>query len=188
MKARKHIAGVFRPRTTGQFEIAACMVAREPLLTNTRQIMPQSLHCTYGHLIFSTKNREPMITGEIESRLYEYLGGIVRNLKASLIEINGMPDHVHLLIRESKSIADQDFMGQLKGDSSRWMNATFTDRPRFSWQAGYGWFSVNPPDVEVAAGYIQGQKDHHRKTTFQDEYRKFLRTYRVEFDERYVWD
>ena len=86
--------------------------------------MPQSLHCKYGHLIFSTKNREPMISGKVEKRLYEYIGGIVRGVNASLIEINGMPDHVHLLMRESKSISDQDFVGQLKGDSSRWMNHT----------------------------------------------------------------
>ncbi len=150
--------------------------------------MAQSLHCTYGHIIFSTKNREPTIAGDIEPRLYEYMGGIVRGLKASLIEINGMPDHVHLLIRETKSVADQDFMGQLKGESSRWMNATFSDRPHFKWQAGYGWFSVSPTDVEAARTYIQNQKEHHKKTTFQDEYRKFLKKYGVEFDERYVWD
>lgn len=150
--------------------------------------MPQSLHRTFGHIVFSTKNREPFITGDLEPRLYEYLGGIVRNQNGTLVEINGMPDHVHLLLRESKSVADQDFMAQLKGDSSRWVNATFSGRPRFSWQAGYGWFSVGPADVDAAAEYIRRQKEHHRVTTFQEEYRKFLERYGVDYDERYVWD
>lgn len=150
--------------------------------------MSLSLHCTYGHIVFSTKNREPMITGEIEPKLFEYLGGIVRGQKANLLEIGGMPDHIHLLIRESKTVADQDFMSQLKGDSSRWINSTFSDRPKFAWQAGYGWFSVSPPDLGVAVDYVQNQKEHHRVTTFQEEYLRFLRKYRVDFDERYLWD
>jgi REP element-mobilizing transposase RayT len=76
--------------------------------------MPQSLHCKYGHIVFSTKNRDPLIRADLEFRLFEYLGGIVRGAGASLIEINGTSDHVHLLIRESKSVADQDFMGHLE--------------------------------------------------------------------------
>jgi len=150
--------------------------------------MPQSLHCNYGHLIFSTKNREPMIPGEVEQRLYEYLGGIVRGVGGTLIEINGMPDHVHLLVRESKSVSDQDFIGRLKGDSSRWMNLTFEKDPRFQWQAGYGWFSVSPGKVEIARNYIRNQKEHHSEVSFQEEFREFLRRYEVDYDERYVWD
>tara|TARA_R110002096_G_scaffold11515_2_gene42330 strand:- start:122 stop:511 length:390 start_codon:yes stop_codon:yes gene_type:complete len=128
-----------------------------------------------------------MITGEIESRLYEYMGGIIRRLEGSLLEIGGMPDHVHLLIRESKMVADQEFMSQLKGDSSRWINSTFSDRPKFAWQVGYGWFSVSPPDLDVAMGYLRNQKEHHKVTTFQEEYLKFLKKYQVDFDERYLW-
>ena len=150
--------------------------------------MPQSLHHKYGHIIFSTKNRQPAITGELEPRLFEYLGGIVRGFKARLIEINGTANHLHLLIRESKSVADQDFMAQLKGDSSHWVNTTFADRPRFSWQDGYGWFSVSPADVDAAVAYVRNQKAHHKTVTFEEEFRQFLRKYRVEFDERYVWD
>jgi putative transposase len=93
-----------------------------------------------------------------------------------------------LLIRESKSVAYQDFMAQLKGDSSRWVNDTFADRPRFSWQDGYGWFSVSPADLDMAAAYIRNQKAHHKAVTFEDEFRQFLRKYHVEYDERYVWD
>ena len=129
-----------------------------------------------------------MISAEIEPRLYEYLGGIVRGAKAHLLEINGTEDHVHLLIRESKSVNDQSFIGQLKGDSSRWVNETIQELGRFSWQNGYGWFSVGPADVETAANYIRNQKQHHQNVSFEDEYRQFLKRYRVKYDERYVWD
>jgi putative transposase len=150
--------------------------------------MPQSLHCNYGHIVFSTKNREPLITPDIEPRLFEYLGGIVRGAKASLIEINGTDNHVHLLIRESKSVADQVFIRQLKGDSSRWVNETLQKVGRFSWQDGYGWFSVGPVDVGKAAEYVRNQKEHHKSVSFEDEFRKFLKKYEVAYDERYVWD
>jgi len=139
-------------------------------------------------LVFSTKGRKPLIDGDVDSRLYEYMGGIVRSLKAKLLCINGMPDHAHLLIRQSKSVSDQDFIGQLKGDSSRWLNQTFPDREHFAWQAGYGWFSVGPKDVDAAVGYIENQKSHHESVSFQDEFRQFLTKYEVEYDERYVWD
>lgn len=150
--------------------------------------MPQSLHVKYPHLVFSTKNREALITGDIESRLYEYMGGIVRDFGAVCIEINGMPDHVHLIIRDSKSIDDVKFIKELKGSSSRWVNENLDLPNRFSWQAGYGWFSVGPANLENACSYVKRQKEHHKKITFQDEYRKFLEQYKVEYDERYVWD
>ena len=124
----------------------------------------------------------------MEPRLFEYLGGIIRGMNARLLEINGTANHLHLLIRESKSVADQEFIGQLKGESSRCVNDTLTNRPRFSWQDGYGWFSVSPADVDSATAYIRNQKEHHKRVTFEDEFRQFLRKYSVEYDERYVWD
>ena len=129
-----------------------------------------------------------IITDDVEARLYEYMGGIVRNKNATLIAINGTPEHVHLLIRVSKSVADQVFIRDLKGDSSRWMNIEFKNMPHFSWQDGYGWFSVSPRDVGVVVEYIQNQKEHHRKVTFQDEFLSFLKAYGIEFDKRYLWE
>ncbi len=150
--------------------------------------MPQSLHCKYGHIVFSTKDRQKLITEDVEKRLYEYLGGIIKSLNGNLLQINGMPDHLHLLIRESKTSVDQEFIGQLKGDSSRWVNKTFSGRPHFSWQKGYGWFSVGPQDLDVAIKYIKTQKEHHQSLTFQEEYQRFLKKYKVQFDEQYLWD
>lgn len=148
--------------------------------------MGQSLHQAYAHLIFSTKDRQNLIHGEIEQKLYSYLGGIIRDLKASLLAVNGMPDHVHLLIRVNKNVADSEFMKQLKGSSSKWMSEQ--GEKGFQWQSGYGWFSVGPKDLDLAKGYLAKQKEHHKVTSFQDECRRFFKEYAVEFDERYVWD
>lgn len=148
--------------------------------------MPQSLHQVYGHIVFSTKDRANLIHGEVEKELYAYIGGIVRDLGAAPIMINGMPDHVHLLIRASKKVADMDFIREVKSGSSRWMHGQAVDN--FSWQAGYGWFGVAAKDLDVARRYVGNQKVHHEATSFQDELRKFLTQYEIEYDERYLWD
>ena len=148
--------------------------------------MAQSLHQVHGHIVFSTKDRVALIHGGIEKQLHAYLGGIVRDLEASPIAINGMPDHVHLLIRASKKVADMEFIRQLKGSSSKWMGDQGVDG--FRWQGGYGWFGVGARDIEAAKAYVDGQKEHHRKVSFQEEFRRFLDRYGVEYDERYVWE
>ena len=150
--------------------------------------MPQSLHSNFAHIIFSTKNREPMITGDVASRVHSYMAGIVNDLGAVSIAINGMPGHLHLLIKSSKNIADAQFMKQLKGGSSSWINDNALIPGRFQWQAGYGWFSVSPKDTDQVVSYIQNQAEHHKTTTFQDEFRKFLETCQIDYDERFVWD
>ena len=150
--------------------------------------MPQSLHSNFAHLVFSTKNREATITGDIASRLYSYMAGIVTEKGAVPVAINGMPDHVHLLIKASKNITDAQFMKELKGGSSVWMNENHLISKRFKWQAGYGWFSVSPKDTGEVVAYIENQAEHHKRATFEEEYRRFLVKYQVDFDERYVWD
>ena len=150
--------------------------------------MPQSLHANYAHLIFSTKNRERMIFGDFATRIYSYMSGIVKDLGGTAVSINGMSDHIHLLIKSSKSVSDSDFMKQLKGSSSSWINEENLIPGRFKWLAGYGWFSVSPKDTDQVVSYIQHQAEHHNEASFQEEYRKFLHTYDIEYDERYVWD
>ena len=150
--------------------------------------MPQSLHLRYSHIVFSTKNRDPIITADMELKLYDYLGGIVKNLGGKLLEANGMSDQVHLITRDSKSVTDIDFIRELKSGSSKWVNENYSVPGKFAWQAGYGWFSVGPPGLEKAKAYVISQKEHHKKETFQDEFRRFLVNYGVEYDERYLWD
>jgi len=150
--------------------------------------MPQSLAAVYLHVVFSTKNREPMIDPDLAARLFPYIGGVLRGNKNVLLTSGGMPDHVHLLISMGREQSISEMVGSLKSASSRWVHDTFPDRGGFGWQNGYGAFSVSPTHIEAVRAYIANQDEHHKARTFQDEYREFLQRYGIEFDERYVWD
>jgi len=150
--------------------------------------MGQSLVKNYIHLIFSTKNREPLIHPSVENELYAYLGGICKNLDCTPIKVGGHIDHIHILCMLSKKIALIKLLEEVKSHSSKWIKTQGDVYSNFYWQDGYGAFSVNPSEVDVVINYIASQKEHHRKKTFQEEYRAFLKKYCVEYDERYVWE
>ncbi len=140
------------------------------------------------HIVYSTKYRRNAITGDIRQRLYEYIGGILRENKGILLEIGGMPDHVHLLTKLSPSLAISDVLRLVKANSSKWVNETFALTTPFGWQRGFGAFSVSTSGVPAVEKYIQAQEDHHRKLTFRDEYRLLLKRHGIEFDERYLFE
>jgi len=150
--------------------------------------MGQSLVKNYIHIVFSTKHRASIIYPPYSSELYSYLGGICNNLESQVIKIGGYSDHVHILCMLSKKIALTKLFEELKSHSSKWMKKRDPSLIKFYWQDGYGAFSVNPAEVEKVITYIDNQHEHHRKRTFQQEYRAFLKKYKVEYDERYVWD
>jgi putative transposase len=150
--------------------------------------MPQSLAALYCHIVFSTKNREPYIDSDLQERLYEYIGGVIRERNSVLVAAGGIADHVHLLVSMSRELAVAPAVRDIKANSSRWVHETFPDRLFFAWQAGYGAFSVSVSCLDQVKAYIANQAEHHRKRTFQEEYRELLRLAGVEFDERYVWD
>ena len=150
--------------------------------------MPQSLVKNHVHIVFSTKNRQPFIDKSIESELHAYLGGICKELDCPPISIGGVEDHVHILCLLSPKIALSELVGKVKANSSKWIKTKREQYANFYWQNGYGGFSVNPTETEVVKKYIQNQEEHHKKRTFKEEYRLFLRKYEIEFDERYVWD
>ncbi|MCH6235706.1 transposase [Cognataquiflexum rubidum] len=150
--------------------------------------MGQSLVKNYIHIIFSTKGRKPLILPPFETQLYSYLGGICKKHDCTPIIIGGYIDHVHVLCLLSKKVTIVHLLEDLKSSSSKWMKSQDDTLKEFYWQDGYGAFSVNPSQVNVAVEYISNQQDHHRKKTFQGEYRSFLKKYKVEYDERYVWD
>ena len=150
--------------------------------------MSQSLAKNYMHIVFSTKHREPTISPTIASSLYEYIGGICRNLNCNPIMIGGFVDHMHVLCLLSKNIALANLVRDIKGDSSLWIKSKYSGLDNFYWQNGYGGFSVGPYGVERVKKYILNQEEHHKKQTFQDEFRKYLRLYEIDYDERYVWD
>ncbi|HEY9488992.1 MAG TPA: IS200/IS605 family transposase [Chryseosolibacter sp.] len=150
--------------------------------------MAQSLVKNYLHIIFSTKKRQSLVDEHIEKDLFNYLGGICNGLESYPLKIGGYRDHVHILCLLSKKIALIKFMQELKAQSSKWIKPMDGRYKNFFWQDGYGAFSVAPSEIESVKRYIENQHEHHKKKTFQEEYREFLNLYDVDYDERYVWD
>lgn len=150
--------------------------------------MPQSLSKVYVHIVFSTKHRANQIDEPIEKSLYEYLGGICKGLECNPVQIGGYRNHVHILCLLSRKITQANLLEELKKRSSKWIKTKGLAYRNFYWQNGYGIFSVNPAEVDMVISYIKSQKKHHERRAFKNEFRAFLKKYRVEFDERYVWD
>src|SRR3954466_839419 len=150
--------------------------------------MPQSLAKIYIHLVFSTKNREPLLSDAVRSDLHAYMGGILRDLQSPSIEINSESDHAHVLFLLSRTHFPSDVVGQLKRGSSAWLKTMGPAFAGFHWQNGYGAFSVSQSSVAEVREYIQRQHEHHKRLSFQDEFRAFLQRHEISFDERYVWD
>ena len=148
--------------------------------------MGQSFTNLLYHILFSTKHRQPLITSMVENRLYGYLGGIIGGQKGIALEINGVVDHVHLLVKLSQNKSIADVLRDLKADSSGWVHKEFPSLKAFSWQLGYAAFSVSESLVERVRQYIRNQKQHHHKVTFQDELVSLLRAHGVDFDEKYL--
>jgi len=150
--------------------------------------MPQSLSSILIHLIFSTKNREPFITPAVEPELHPYMASIFRALKSPSLTIDGTNDHVHILFSLSRIMKIADLVEEVKTESSKWIKTKGAEFRNFHWQKGYGAFSIGQSQVPIVKRYIARQKIHHQRVTFQDEYRKFLKSYGIDYDERYVWD
>ena len=138
------------------------------------------------HIIFSTKDREPLITADYQSRLYDYIGGTIRGVGGISLELNGTEDHIHLLAKLRPDTALSDVLRDLKANASGWMHDVFPVLKDFSWQRGYGAFTVSQSNVEEVRGYIARQKEHHQRTSFRDEFIHFLKTNGLEYDERYL--
>ena len=151
--------------------------------------MSQSLSAVYLHLIFSTKNREPWLAEpELRAETHAFLGGVSKQLDCPPVIVGGVADHVHLLARCGRGITQSNWVKELKRVSSLWIKERDSRMAGFAWQGGYGVFSVSPSVLDNVERYIQGQEEHHRRITFQDEFREILRKHRTEWDERYVWD
>ncbi len=149
--------------------------------------MANTYTALYYHLVFSTKNREPWIDDEIENRVWAYVGGIARDNKMTALRVGGMPDHLHVLTTIPKTLSVSQTLQLLKGGSSKWIHETFPRLTDFAWQDGYAAFTIGRSEIDNVIAYIENQREHHRKKTFQEEYRKFLHEHGIEFDERYVW-
>jgi len=150
--------------------------------------MPQSLSRVLIHLIFSTKNRVRLIKPSIQPELHRYLGGTLNKLDCPSIQVGGVDDHVHLFFGMNRTLAIADVVETVKTSSSKWMKTKGENYRAFRWQSGYAALSVSQSGADRVVTYIQRQPQHHQRISFQDEYRRFLKRYGIEFDERYVWD
>ena len=150
--------------------------------------MAQTLVSLVVHVIFSTRNRERIITPKIEPELFAYVGGILKNHESRLLDAGGTADHVHLLVSQSKNVSLSSLMKDVKKDSSSWIKTKGSQFRNFHWQDGYGAFSIGKSDIPELKKYVAGQKEHHRKRTFQEELIEFLDEYGIAYDERYLWN
>jgi putative transposase len=150
--------------------------------------MPSSFTNLLYHIVFSTKERRPFITPALRNELYPYMGGIIRNERGVLLEIGGMPDHVHLVTRFRTDSAVADMLRLIKSNSSKWANERPDLIPHFAWQTGYGAFSVSESQLPVVRRYVQRQEEHHRQKTFQEEFVALLKAHGIEFNEQYLWE
>ena len=147
--------------------------------------MPSSHTSINLHIVYSTKNRLPLIREDWRERLHSYLGGIVRGMKAVLIAIGGIEDHVHALVGLRSVHRPDYFIRDLKADSSAWVHDEL--KKKFAWQKGFAAFSVSPTAVESVKQYVLNQEEHHRHQTFQEEYIELLKLSGLEYDEKYLW-
>jgi putative transposase len=151
--------------------------------------MPQSLAKILVHSVFATKDRRPFLREKNRrEELHRYIGGILNQLDCPPIIIGGVEDHVHLLCVLSRTCPVAEMVKEVKRGSSLWLKTKGADLQSFAWQNGYGIFSIGFSQIETVRNYIARQEEHHRKVSFQDEFRELLRRYEMEFDEQYVWD
>jgi REP-associated tyrosine transposase len=139
------------------------------------------------HCVFSTKNRQKVITPDLAASLHSYLGGIARTNGMTALSVGGVEDHVHVLLLLPATIPVAKGLQLIKGGSSKWIHDTFPAMGGFGWQAGYGAFSIGVSQVEKTRRYIEGQVEHHRTVTFQEEFIGFLERHGIEHDPRYLW-
>jgi REP element-mobilizing transposase RayT len=142
----------------------------------------------YIQIVFAVEGRQNLIGREWKDELYKYITGIVKNEKQKLLAIGGVSDHIHILLNIKPNIALSDLVRDIKANSSRFVNEKRFVRGKFSWQEGFGSFSYSISQLDDVIRYIQNQEDHHRETSFKDEYLKYLKRFEIEFDENYVFE
>lgn len=139
------------------------------------------------HAVFAVQNRISLISKAWEERLYQYIAGKIQHHNHKLLSINGMPDHIHILIGMRPTQSLSELMQDIKGDSSRWINENKFVAGKFSWQEGYGAFSYSKSQISAVSNYIESQELHHKKKTFIEEYKKILNDFNIDYDERYIF-
>jgi putative transposase len=140
------------------------------------------------HIVFAVKGRQSLIQPTFKNELYKYISGIIENHEHKLLAINGMPDHIHILIGYRPSQSLPELLQDIKGDSSKWINSKDFVKGRFEWQSGYGAFSYSKSQLKDVINYIENQEKHHRKKTFHEEYVEMLQKFEVDFNQEYLFE
>ena len=152
-----------------------------------KYIMANTYTQIHIQTVFAVQNRQSLIRTEWRDELYKYITGIVQKHNHKMLQINGMPDHIHLFFGMRPSQSLSDLMKAVKGDSSEWINKRGFANGKFSWQAGYGAFSYAKSQVPIVIRYIQNQEQHHKKKTFKEEYIDFLKEFEIDYDDRFIF-
>jgi len=150
--------------------------------------MPQSISRVYVHLIFSTKHRQRWLDDSVRPKVHAYLAVVARDMGCPYVVVGGVEDHVHMLMDIGKQALPINIVAKVKKASSKYIKTFGNEYSNFYWQAGYGMFSVGPTHLKDVRQYVENQVEHHKRVTFNDEFRTFLNRYEIDFDERYVWD
>ena len=150
--------------------------------------MPTTYSKILFHLVWSTKHRDALIVPDLQPRLYEYIGGIIRGEKGVALAIGGMPDHIHILVRWRTDEAIASLIRDIKANSSKWVHDLFPSMRAFAWQGGGGVFTVSESQSATVKRYIANQAEHHRDRPFKDEFLEMLRRHNIDYNERYVFD
>ncbi len=140
------------------------------------------------HIVFAVKGRQSLIQPTFKNELYKYISGIIENHEHKLLAINGMPDHIHILIGYRPSQSLPELLQDIKGDSSKWINSKGFIKDKFEWQSGYGAFSYSKSQLKDVINYIENQEKHHRKKTFHEEYVEMLQKFEVDYNQKYLFE
>ena len=150
--------------------------------------MPNTYTQLYTHIVFAVKGRTCIIHNDIQDRIYKYISGIIANLNQKLYIINGMPDHVHILVSMKPTLALSDLVKEIKEHSTKFINKEKLIAGKFQWQEGFGGFSVSHSQLGVVINYIKNQEEHHKKRTFKEEYLEMLQRYCVDYKDAYLFE
>ena len=142
----------------------------------------------YIHIVFAVKGRDNLISGKWKDELYKYITGIITNEGQKLLAINGVPDHVHILIGLKPTVALSNIVRDIKANSSKFINEQRFIARKFEWQQGFGAFSYSHSQIPVIAKYIENQEEHHKRQSFREEYLGFLKLFNIDYKEEFVFE
>ena len=180
----RHVAKSRRDRT---YQPGASALGNNPKTINARNYVGQSLSKIILHLVFSTTNREKCIPENSLKELHAYIAGICREMRCEAFRVGGMRDHIHIACTLSRTITVSDLLRHIKGGSSQWVHNN-TSSSKFSWQSGYGAFSIGESQLEALIAYIENQQSHHKSQSYREELIHFLDKYNVDHDEEHLWE